>query len=436
MSILLRLIQQGHQVCTDTRKLKQGDLYFALKGANFDGNAFAAQALADGAECVVIDDISVHKPLDERYFYVPDVLEALQELALSYRRTLDIPVIGLGGSNGKTTTKELLLAAFQEDRKIHATAGNFNNHIGVPLTLLAIPQDAELAIIEMGTNQPGDMELLCALAEPDFGLLTNIGKEHLELLHDLDGVQEEEGTLFRYLAKYDKLAFVNLDDERVAEEGNVLEESIGYGTKGSDAYGHIAHMSLEGMRVDMRGQLFQEPCLIDSVLSGSHNAANIVAAATVARYFGVPSSKIVSGIATYQPQNNRSQVIKRGPHTIWMDAYNANPSSMEAAIAHVCSLPDHKVAVVLGDMRELGDTSTQEHAALGEYLNDYQPVMTIGIGEEMKAMIAEAPEPNHWFADVEEARDTIWELLAEADTVLVKASRGMKLEGLFPSEIL
>ncbi|MFK7969833.1 MAG: UDP-N-acetylmuramoyl-tripeptide--D-alanyl-D-alanine ligase [Bacteroidia bacterium] len=430
MSDLLSLFLEKRRITTDTRKLESGDMYFALKGANFDGNAFADKALEAGASCVVIDDITVHKPLDDRYFYAFDVLETLQELALSYRRTLDIPIIGLGGSNGKTTTKELLLAAFQGNRKVHATAGNYNNHIGVPLTLLSIPADAELAIIEMGTNQPGDMELLCALAEPDFGLLTNIGKEHLELLHDLDGVQREEGTLFQYLNEREGTVFVNMADDRVAAEGAKLEEAICYGNPGSEAYAEVLDMRLDGMRLAMRGPLFGEDFEIEAKLSGHYNAANVVAAAAVAAYFGVPTATIASGIGAYESSNNRSELVQRGAHTIWLDAYNANPSSMEAAIAHVCSMPNTKVALILGDMRELGETSQTEHAALGTFIQDFDVAMTIGIGQEMKAMIEQAPEPKHWFATVAEARESVWDLIAATDTVLIKASRGMKLEGL------
>ncbi|MEZ4686474.1 MAG: UDP-N-acetylmuramoyl-tripeptide--D-alanyl-D-alanine ligase [Bacteroidia bacterium] len=365
--MLLDLFLQHRSICTDTRKLQPGDIYFALKGENFDGNAFAKQALDAGASAVIIDDFSVHKPFDDRYYHVGNVLESLQGLALNYRRSLDIPVLGLGGSNGKTTTKELLMAAFQGDRKVHATSGNLNNHIGVPLTLLAIPPDAALAIIEMGTNQPGDMELLCSLADPDFGLLTNIGKEHLELLRDLDGVQEEEGALFRYLARKGGLAFVNAGDKRIEAEGNMLSNKLEYGSENSQAWIEIKNLQLNSMELELKGPLFTKPFTIQSQLSGKHNAANILAAAVVATHFGVSSETIASGIGRFQAKNNRSQVIEYKDLTIWMDAYNANPSSMKAAIEHVAQGLTKRSDLILGDMRELGIVSQQEHGDIVLY---------------------------------------------------------------------
>jgi UDP-N-acetylmuramoyl-tripeptide--D-alanyl-D-alanine ligase len=429
--MLFDLFLQHRRVCTDTRKLQPGDIYFALKGANFDGNAFAKQALDAGASAVVIDDPRVHKPFDERYMLMGDALEALQDLAYAYRNSLTIPIIGLGGSNGKTTTKELLVAAFQGDRKVHATAGNFNNHIGVPLTLLAIPQDAELAIIEMSTNQPGDMVFLSALARPDVGLLTNIGKEHLELLRDLDGVQEEEGALFRFLEKNNGLAFVNMADDRIAKEAKGLTQKIEYGTKGSQAWFELNDMQLDSMELELQGSLFKEPFTISSSLSGIHNSANILAAAVVASHFGVPPKTISAGIAPYKAKNNRSEVTEYKGLTIWMDAYNANPSSMEAAIAHVCSTPGKRVALVLGDMRELGESSEEEHASIGRFIKEnHRPAVVVGIGPEMKHMVEEAPDPHWWFPDVATAKGQLWGLLEGVDTVLIKASRGMRLEGL------
>mgnify|MGYP000660453973 CR=1 FL=1 len=438
MTELLNLFLEKRRVTTDTRKLQEGDIYFALKGENCDGNAFAKQALEAGAACVVIDDITVHKPFDDRYFYVQNTLDALQELAYSYRRSLNIPIIGLGGSNGKTTTKELLLAAFGDAKKVHATVGNLNNHIGVPLTLLAMPQDTEIAIIEMGTNQPGDMEELCALAEPSFGLLTNIGKEHLELLRDLDGVQEEEGELFRFLKKNGGLAFVNMADPRVAEEGERLTKRVSYGTPSSQAYGEISEMNLEGMRLSMQGEVIGKSFEINAQISGSHNAANIVAAATVARYFGVSPEKIATGIASYQSQNNRSEVRKRGSQTLWLDAYNANPTSLAGALEVLAAAqPQNGVGRIsqgrriafLGDMKELGPQETEFHREIARHPALQNIDLVHAIGPLMQTMWQELPieKRGKWTATSDEMADKVRHLVDAGDVVLAKGSLSMAL---------
>ncbi|MEM9986742.1 MAG: UDP-N-acetylmuramoyl-tripeptide--D-alanyl-D-alanine ligase, partial [Bacteroidota bacterium] len=329
-STLLPLFDQSTSVCTDTRKLTRGCIFFALKGPNFNGNIYAAQALEQGARFVVVDEETHFDATDPRYLLVADGLEALQGLATLHRRRFDIPIFGLTGSNGKTTTKEILYAVMQQEKKVHATHGNFNNHIGVPLTLLAMPKDTEFAIIEMGANQPGDIAELAKIAEPTHGLITNVGAAHLEKLGNLAGVQRTKGALFDFVKAQAGVIFVNTADPRVVAAAGQAQHQVTYGSPKSTYWGEILDNQLAGMSL----RLHHENGSVEaqSPLSGAHNAKNIVAAWAVGHHFGLSSAAIQKGISHYRAENNRSQVLHQGPFTIWLDAYNANPSSMRAAI--------------------------------------------------------------------------------------------------------
>jgi len=282
----LKLFLQQKRVCTDTRKIQAGDIYFALKGANFDGNAFATQALEQGAAYAVIDDPDRQIEGDERYLWVDDVLKSLQMLATAYRKQLKTTILGLTGSNGKTTTKELIASVLQTQKRIFATPGNYNNHIGVPLSLLGIPEDTEIAIIEMGTNQPGDIPELVTIAQPDLGLITNIGKAHLEKLGSQEGIRVEKGALFDYVKANGKAIFVNQGDFRVVKTATGAPKQYSYGDASSECFGEILEMHLEGMQVKVNHSSWGKAYLFQSQLSGEYNFTNILAAISVGVAFG------------------------------------------------------------------------------------------------------------------------------------------------------
>lgn len=427
---LLAIFLKHPSVCTDTRKLKAGDLFFALKGGNFNGNAFAQKALEAGAAFAIVDEPQYVQAEDKRYLWVENVLTALQQLAHAYRKRLSTTILGLTGSNGKTTTKELIAAVLSTEKHIYATAGNYNNHIGVPLTLLAIPPDAEIAIVEMGTNQPGDIPALVEMAEPDLGMITNVGKAHIELLGSQDGIQQEKGALFRFVKAHGKPIFVNETDPRVVAEAHGASHQITYGAEHSQCHGKIVEMSLEGMKMEIWHETWGQYADFESKLSGAYNFLNILAAISVGVHFGVSLAGIQAGIRTYQSQNNRSQLVQCGPYQLWLDAYNANPSSMKAALEHILSRHPEKVAVILGDMFELGQTSLEEHRAIGNYLNENPPGVFIGIGKDMQAAVAAYQGKKYGYTEAEACGKVLPQLLKGMGRILIKGSRGMALERL------
>lgn len=404
-------------------------MFFALKGERFNGNLFAAKALEAGASYAIVDEAEVCVEGDERYLLVENVLLALQNLARAYRRTFSIPFLGITGSNGKTTTKELVFEVLNTQKNTFATKGNFNNHIGVPLTLLSIPEETEIAIIEMGANQPGDIKELAEIAEPTHGLITNIGQAHLERFGSLDGVQKTKGELFDFLRASGGVLFVNLADERVVKAAAYQNSDISFGTKEADHQIELLNHHLNGMRLSYTGS-GAEPLSLDTQLSGEYNAMNILVAAMLGDYFGVPRSEIQKGIYGYKATNNRSEIVKKGDKTILLDAYNANPSSMRAAIQNVFSYPDKKVLLILGDMLEMGEEEAEIHAELGRFINQFAPKHTISVGHRMQALAEVLKGENSWYADTESAQKGAWEQSKEADMVLIKGSRGMALENL------
>jgi len=340
---LLQLFHQYPSVSTDTRHIQEGQLYFALKGARFNGNKFAAQALVSGAAYAIIDETAYLVEGDPRYVLVPDVLKALQDLAHAYRQEFDVPIIGLTGSNGKTTTKELVYSVLSTERKVHATSGNFNNHIGVPLTLLAMPRDIEMAIIEMGANQPGDIQELAEIADPTIGLITNVGYAHLEKLKGLEGVRETKGALFRHVKGKGGQIFVNVDDPNVVVEAGDHPNQVTYGKEGADFQLKQIEANWKGMQLEI--VVGEQAWELESSLSGAYNAVNILAATAIGHTLGISESGIKRGIHQYVSQNNRSQHVRKGELSIWLDAYNANPSSMEASIHNIFSMAaDKKLA--------------------------------------------------------------------------------------------
>jgi len=426
---LLQLFHQYPSVSTDTRHIQEGQLYFALKGARFNGNKFAAQALVSGAAYAIIDETAYLVEGDPRYVLVPDVLKALQDLAHAYRQEFDVPIIGLTGSNGKTTTKELVYSVLSTERKVHATSGNFNNHIGVPLTLLAMPRDIEMAIIEMGANQPGDIQELAEIADPTIGLITNVGYAHLEKLKGLEGVRETKGALFRHVKGKGGQIFVNVDDPNVVVEAGDHPNQVTYGKEGADFQLKQIEANWKGMQLEI--VVGEQAWELESSLSGAYNAVNILAATAIGHTLGISESGIKRGIHQYVSQNNRSQHVRKGELSIWLDAYNANPSSMEASIHNIFSMAaDKKIGIVLGDMYELGEDEEVLHRALADHIRPYKPALVVGIGSKMKYMI-EALEGNvHPFEDRESAKTVFPQLTASLDVLLIKGSRAMALEKL------
>ena len=371
----------GGSITTDSRTIKGGELFFALKGDNFDGNAYAEKALEAGAAYAVVgEDAECLKSssLDSaRLFPVKDTAVALRQLALYHRRRLDIPVIGLTGTNGKTTTKELINAVLSAKFRTAATSGNFNNNIGVPLTVLSIPSGAEIAIVEMGASHPGDIKELVDICEPDFGLITNVGRAHLLGFGSFEGVKATKGELYDFIAgrrrecgdgtkKADKLIFVNADNADLvgmAESRGFVpgQSAVCYGLKYSGA--EILPTDAEHPFLMLRLSDGRE---VNTKLVGAYNADNVLAALCVGEYFGVERSAAIAAIEAYVPSNNRSQMQKTDRNVLIVDAYNANPSSMDAALSNFAGFEAASKIVLLGDMLELGETSVEEHRKIVE----------------------------------------------------------------------
>lgn len=417
--------RQCRAVSTDTRQAQDQTLFVALNGPSFRGADFAPQALAKGARFAVVDDAALAATDPARYAYAPDTLAALQQLALHHRRQLGaLPVVAVTGSNGKTTTKELLSAVLGRRYRVQYTRGNLNNHIGVPLTLLSIdPAQHDLAVVEMGANHQGEIDSYCRYAEPTHGLITNIGKAHLEGFGGVEGVARGKGELFRYLAETGGTAFVNTQDARLPAIGAAVAQRVTYPGP-TDTY--PAELLAAAPQVQLR--LF-DGTPVQAAITGAYNFVNLAAAAAVGAHFGVPTPDIAAALAAYDPQNNRSQLVRTGRNDLILDAYNANPSSMAAAIASLAARPEEaaRKAVVLGDMFELGPESAAEHQALGELLVRQNFGTVLLIGSEMQR----AQRPGfQYFLTKAEAAAWLRENPLTGRLILVKGSRGMGLETL------
>lgn len=411
-------------VSTDTRQEQDNTLFFALNGPSFRGRDFAPQALAKGARYAVVDDEAL-AATDSRYTYAPDPLLALQELSRHHRRQLAIPVLAVTGSNGKTTTKELLNAVLSRRYRVQYTRGNLNNHIGVPLTLLSIKaKEHEFAIVEMGANHQGEIDLLCQLAEPTHGLITNIGKAHLEGFGGVEGVAKGKSELWRYLAAHAGTAFVNTADAQVAHLAQVVPTRITY-PNAADTY--PAELLSATPNVVLR---LYDSSVVEAQINGGYNFLNLAAAAAVGAHFGVPAKDIAQALSSYAPTNNRSQLVRTQRNELVLDAYNANPSSMAAALASFATRPgdNHHKMVVLGDMFELGPESSTEHRALGELLSRYDFGTVMLCGPEMAA--AHTKSEFLHFNTKAEAAAWLREHPMQDQQILIKGSRGMGLETL------
>lgn len=413
------LFLKCNSVSIDTRKIEPNSLFVAIKGDRFDANTFAKEALDKGASYVIIDNEAYY--IDQRTILVEDSLVSLQELAKFHREYLKLPIIALTGSNGKTTTKELISVVLSKKYKVKATVGNLNNHIGVPLTLLSFNSETEIGIVEMGANHKKEIEFLCELAKPDYGYITNFGKAHLEGFGGVQGVIEGKSEMYQYLFDNEKLAFINLEDPIQVEKSKVLK-SFTFGINKENADVNITEVQANPFVV-IRYSSFT----ISSHLIGLYNANNINAALTIGKYFGVADLAIKEALESYIPENNRSQLLTKGTNQIILDAYNANPSSMTVAIENFLQLENPNKIMILGDMFELGEESQQEHQAIVTLLSNVENVKCYFVG---KAFYDDRIDRNNfWFYETFESfSDYLKETKIENSTVLIKGSRGMALE--------
>lgn len=418
-------------ISTDTRKIVPGSLFFALKGEHFDANTFAKQAIEAGAAYAVIDNPDYKA--GDRYLLVDDVLPALQDLARHHRKQLNIPVIGLTGTNGKTTTKELINAVLSQQFKTYATQGNLNNHIGVPLSILSVNSDHEAAVIEMGANHQKEIELLCSISQPSHGLITNVGKAHLEGFGGVEGVRKGKGELYDFLGHHHHMAFVNCDDPVLVNMA--LERRLhpviyyGEGDTSSLVSGKIiANSPLLTLEwTDRRSDRIHA---IETQLTGEYNLPNILAAICIGLYFDIDPHRINAGISGYQPKNNRSQVTQTATNTLICDYYNANPSSMAVAIENIGRLTANHKVLILGDMFEMGEEAAVEHEEVVREAIAAAVDKRIFIGHEFYKISAPFRGLGGFYSTVEEAIAAIKAHPIRNSTVLIKGSRGMALERL------
>ena len=419
---LYSLFQSHSVITTDTRHCPEGSLFFALRGERFDGNAFALQALQAGCAFAVVDDPAVGG--DERLLHVPDVLTTLQQLAALHRRTLGTPIVQITGTNGKTTTKELTAAVLARKFDLLCTQGNFNNHIGVPKTLLQLRPHHQMAVIETGANHPGEIALLTDLVQPECGLITNVGMAHLEGFGSFEGVMRTKGELYDYLRhKPGGFIFLHADNEHLCRMAGSLP-AVRYGLPGHDCYteGEVLDCTpFLRLRFRTQGGAWHE---VQTHLIGAYNVANVLAAAAVGAHFGVPDVDIAEALAAYEPTNNRSEWMRTQRNELIVDAYNANPTSMKAALDNFALIAhDHKMAI-LGEMRELGTASDEAHRAVAAQAASLHCEEVWLVGEAFRAHAAGA----RWFPSVAEVKAALEaEGAPTGRLILVKGSNGTRL---------
>lgn len=417
---LYKRFLESSGACTDTRSIAPDSMFFALKGPNFNANAFAAEALGKGARWAVVDEEAAVK--DDRCLLVQDSLAALQSLATFHRRQFDIPVIAITGSNGKTTTKELVHAVLSSDRPTLATIGNLNNHIGVPLTLLRLQQEHRVAIIEMGANKPGDIDELVRIAEPTLGLITNIGKAHLEGFGGFEGVLRTKTELYRDLQRRDGCVFVNADDELLMEQSSGIKRRT-YGKADDADYRGRSIGDQASLTVAFDGNDGKERTA-SMRLIGAYNLPNALAAIAIGRYLKVPDERIAQALEAYEPGNNRSQFTDTGRNQLILDAYNANPTSMSIALENFARMSsDRPKLAILGDMLELGDAASVEHEAVVELLG------RLGIeGWYVGPLFSTAAHGGRCWPDVVALVADLRSTPLKDRLILIKGSRGIRLE--------
>ena len=407
------------KVSIDTRKIDPNSFFVAIKGDRFDANTFAKEALEKGASFIIIDNANYY--IDERTILVNDSLETLQELAKFHRQFLNLPIIALTGSNGKTTTKELINVVLSKKFNTKATVGNLNNHIGVPLTLLSFTKETQIGIVEMGANHQKEIEFLCEIAQPDYGYITNFGKAHLEGFGGVEGVIKGKSEMYTYLKADNKLVFVNLDDE-IQNQKSVAFKRITFSQKDK-----CATVFIESITANPFVKIKTLGVDIKSHLIGLYNANNINAAITIGHHFEVPTVDIKAAIESYVPENNRSQLLTKGTNEIILDAYNANPSSMVVALENFIQLDKTNKCVIIGDMYELGKESLDEHKGIVSYLNMNSDFDCHFVGKDFFANSIQK-ENFHFYPTFEDFTKFLSSVKLEHKTLLIKGSRGMALE--------
>jgi UDP-N-acetylmuramoyl-tripeptide--D-alanyl-D-alanine ligase len=422
---LYKLFQNYPEICTDTRNIVPNSIFFALRGDNFDANAFARKAVDEGCAYAVIDNSQYAD--DERFIVVDDVLKTLQELARFHRRQMKATVIGITGTNGKTTTKELIADVLKEKYNVIYTQGNLNNHIGVPLTLLKIKPEHEFAVIEMGANHAGEIRTLAEIAQPDYGIITNVGKAHLEGFGSFEGVMRTKAELYDFILKRGKGIFLNSDNENLMQMANSLvftekERSVIF-------YSLLDKADVRGKIIDCSPFLEMEIAMsqqfsVTTNLTGSYNAENVLAAVAIGNFFGVDAQHIKQGIENYKPTNNRSQFVETEKNKLIVDAYNANPTSMTAAINNFAQIAENNKTLIIGDMLELGEQSAEEHQKIVELLVSFGFVNVFLVGKNFSA----TKNNFRCFDNVEELENYFLNNTITDSYVLIKGSRGTKLE--------
>jgi UDP-N-acetylmuramoyl-tripeptide--D-alanyl-D-alanine ligase len=415
---LYDIFLQHSSVQTDTRKLQPGDIFFALKGPNFNGNLFARQALDAGAACVVVDEDTGFD--DGRLFKTDDVLTTMQQLAKHHRQQFTIPFIAITGSNGKTTTKELVHAVLASTYITYTTKGNLNNHIGIPLTLLSVKRDAQFAVIEMGANHQKEIESYCTYTLPTHGIITNCGKAHLEGFGGVEGVRKGKGELYDYLRANGGTVFLMKDYDYLVEMAKGIKEVITYGTADAAVTGRAC--GGEFLKVNFTRGISID--IIQTNLVGDYNLPNVLVAVSVGQYFNVPDAAIKTAIENYFPSNSRSQLVQQGSNKIILDAYNANPSSMKLAVENLGQVPGDNKILLLGAMAELGEESIAEHQMLLQTINNYTWKAVVLVGGDFKMLT----HPYIYFDSATEAAAWLQEQHFENTTILVKGSRSMQME--------
>lgn len=408
-------------ITTDSRNIPLNSIFFALKGENFNGNKFADDALKKGAAYAIIDEPEY--ATGDRFIVVENVLSCLQQLARHQRDQLKLPILAITGTNGKTTTKELIAAVLAKKFRVNFTQGNLNNHIGVPLTLLSMTSDTEFGVVEMGANHPGEIKTLCEIANPDFGIITNIGKAHLEGFGSFEGVIKTKSELYDFLREKGGKCFLNADNPLLSKQAAKLDQ-ISYG-KSTDYYlaGEVANTDnyLVIKALFPKGWLY-----LKSKLVGDYNFENVLAAACVGKYFEIDPLEIQNALAEYTPANNRSQLIARAKNTIIMDAYNANPTSMLAALNNFANIKQGQKWIILGDMLELGEVSGEEHQKIVDFIDKQDFEETFLVGKQFND--TSSPKEKKKFENVELLSNYLKTQPIENKLVLIKGSRGIHLE--------
>lgn len=434
ISALYEIYLKHPVVTTDSRDCPPGSIFFALKGDRFNGNLFAEKALEQGCAFAVVDEWDENKPENERILVVENVLETLQKLANYHRKKLKITIVGITGTNGKTTTKELVATILAKQFKVAFTQGNFNNHIGVPLTLLSINRSHEIGVVEMGANHPGEIKELCEIAEPNIGLITNIGKAHIEGFGSFDNVKKTKGELYDFIREHNGKVFVNKDNAMLNEMSEEMDRIL-YGRDNPDLF-VSGTLSAETPFLHFDWNFFEHPHRVKTHLVGEYNLDNALAAVALGKYFGVTAVKISEALEAYEPKNNRSQFERTERNDLIMDAYNANPTSMMAALDFFVKIPsDLPKAVVLGEMKELGSIAEEEHGKLLAYLSkqSFDKIFLVGaVFNKIKSAGAasqlESRGNTLFFDSVEELKEELKNNPVNGHYILLKGSNSVRLE--------